>query len=123
MSKRRVFSKYDAPILAAVIIIAAVIYILTGREAGAVCEIKVDGKILHTINLSKLSEREFELPENPNIKFRFKNNAAAFISSDCPDKICVNTGWLKYAGQSAACMPNRVSIHIAGNNGIDIIIN
>jgi len=122
MNKRRLFNKYDFPVFAAVIIIAAVIYIFTGLEKGAVCEIKIDGKILHAIILSG-HERDFELPENPNIKFKIKDNAIAFISSDCPDKICVNTGWLRYSGQTAVCMPNRVSIHVTGNNGADIIIN
>jgi len=127
MSKRRLFGKYDLFILGALIILPVIIIIgyssgyLNGKK-GAVCEIKINGKIAHIINLSE-QEHEFELPENPHIKFKIKDNAVAFISSDCPDKICVNTGWLRYAGQSAACMPNRVSIHISGNNGVDIVIN
>jgi len=122
MDKRRLFGRYDLLIFAAVIIAAVIIYITFGHEQGAVCEIKINGKTAHTIKLSE-QEHEFILPENPHIKFKIKDNAIAFISSDCPDKICVNTGRLKYAGQSAACMPNRVSIHITGGDGADIILN
>ena len=118
--KRRLFGRYDLPVFAALIIIAALIYILTGRgEKGALCEIRFDGKVVQTVSLDE-PDREFELPQNPNIKFKIKDNAIAFISSDCPDKICVNTGYLRYAGQSAACLPNRVSIHITGE-GVDIV--
>jgi hypothetical protein len=120
MSVRRLFGKYDWLIFAALIIIAALVYIIAGRaERGAVCEIRADGKIVHTINLSE-PDREFELPGNPRIRFKIKNNAVAFIKSDCPDKICVNTGYLSYAGQSAACLPNRVSIRVTGE-GLDIV--
>ena len=122
MSKRKLLNKYDLFIFAAVIIISFIIYISAGFDKGAVCEIKIDGQIAHIINLSEL-EREFELPENPHIKFKIKDNAIAFINSDCPDKICVNTGYIKYAGQSAVCMPNRVSVHITGGDGPDIVIN
>ena len=119
MSTRRLFGKYDLFIFAAVIIIAVIIYILTRGETGAVCEIKVDGKVTQIINLSD-PDREFELTENSHIKFKIKNHAIAFTESNCPDKICVNTGYINYAGQSAVCLPNRVSIHITGGDGVDI---
>ena len=86
------------------------------------CEIKINGKTAYTITLSE-PESEFVLPENPGITFKFKNNAAAFLHSGCPDKICVKTGYIKYPGQSAVCLPNRVSIHITGEHGFDAFIN
>lgn len=123
MRKRRLFGKYDLLLFAAILLIVAVIYIINGRSRkGAVCEIKMDGKIVQTVDLSG-HDREFELSENSHIRFKIQNNAIAFAESNCLDKICVNTGYLMYAGQSAVCMPNRVSIHIIGNNGADIVAN
>ena len=122
MNKRRLFGRYDLLLLSVIIIAAVLIYILIPTEKGAVCEIKIDGKTVYTITLTEHAQI-FELPENPNIIFEIKAHTAAFISSDCPDKICVNTGQLRYSGQSAACLPNRVSINIISGTDTDIIIN
>ena len=35
-----------------------------------------------------------------------------FLSSDCPDHLCMGFGWLDHQPQSAVCMPNRVSVTI-----------
>ena len=127
MSGRKLYGKYDwllfAVLLAAAVIIYCIYYISSGRGAGeTVCEIKLDGKIVMTVNLSE-PDCEFELPQNPHIRFRIKNHAIAFIDSDCPDKVCVHTGYLRNPGQSAACLPNRVSIHIVAYNGEDDIFD
>ena len=128
MNKRRLLGRFDLLVLALIITAAAFIYILIPTEKGTLCEIKINGETTHIIKLTEHAQI-FDLPENPNIIFEIKDNTAAFISSDCPDKICVNTGRLSYSGQSAACLPNRVSIHIIINNndnegnGLDIIIN
>ncbi len=41
-----------------------------------------------------------------------ENKSAAFIESNCPQKICINAGKLKKAGDWAACLPNRVIVEI-----------
>ena len=128
--KRKLYNKSDLIIFAALILIAAVFYIYTtyGHGTGnTVCEIKVDGKTVKTIDLSDKSKHDYELElaQNNHIHFKVKDNAIAFISSDCPDKICVNTGYISSAGQSAVCLPNRVSIHIIAvdsDDGVDSII-
>ena len=33
-----------------------------------------------------------------------------FAHMDCPDKICEKAGWLSEENQTAACMPNKVSL-------------
>ena len=39
---------------------------------------------------------------------------ARFVSSDCPDKLCVTRGRLDKAGQSALCLPNRIEVRLEG---------
>ena len=39
---------------------------------------------------------------------------ARVVSSPCRHQICVDTGWISQAGQVAACLPNRVFVHLAG---------
>ena len=43
-------------------------------------------------------------------------DGAHFVSSPCPDKICVNKGIIKRAGESAVCLPQRVSVRIEGGD-------
>lgn len=41
---------------------------------------------------------------------------ARFVASPCETKRCVHTGWINEAGMVAACLPNRVSLHIQGRD-------
>lgn len=34
--------------------------------------------------------------------------------ANCPDQVCVQSGWLKYAGQSAVCLPHRLIVRLVG---------
>jgi hypothetical protein len=40
---------------------------------------------------------------------------ARFLESPCPGKVCIHSGWLREAGQLAACLPNRISIQLLGS--------
>ncbi|MDX1442530.1 MAG: NusG domain II-containing protein [Gammaproteobacteria bacterium] len=37
---------------------------------------------------------------------------ARVVSSPCEQKICVLADWLEHAGETAACLPNRVAISL-----------
>lgn len=39
---------------------------------------------------------------------------AHFAASPCTSKVCVHSGWLRESGEFAACLPNGVSIAVAG---------
>jgi len=132
MNVRKLFGRHDVilfAVLTAAAVFAYVIYYIIAGHApnGAVCEISVDGKTVQIVNLSE-PDCEFALPQNPNIIFSVKNHAIAFIASDCPDKVCVRTGYISHAGQTAACLPNRVIIRITAadnknGDGADIVIH
>jgi hypothetical protein len=44
-----------------------------------------------------------------------RNGKARFHSSPCSTKICIHAGWQSRGGETAACLPNRVSIEIIGD--------
>lgn len=51
-----------------------------------------------------------------------KQGAIRMLSSPCPDKVCVNMGWINRPGQSVVCVPNRVIIRIiSGKSPVDSI--
>ncbi|RRQ22197.1 NusG domain II-containing protein [Thiohalobacter thiocyanaticus] len=41
---------------------------------------------------------------------------ARFLASPCESKRCVHTGWIDQGGMVAACLPNRVSLHVQGRD-------
>jgi hypothetical protein len=86
-----------------------------------------DNHVIQRINLLDIKD-----PVNIQIDNDFHNSIVAengrirFQASDCPDIVCVQTGWLTKPGQIAVCLPNKTSIRIEVNNDhedqIDIII-
>jgi len=119
-NERSLFGKWDILLFAGLIALAIIIYALytlPGRDAGnAFARISADREVIQTIDLSE--DGEFELLNNPCIRFSVRNGAIAFIESDCPDKTCVRSGYLRHSGQMAACVPNRVSLVIVGAEGV-----
>ncbi len=38
------------------------------------------------------------------------------LHSDCPDRLCVHSGWLSQNGQASVCVPAAVSVRVVGGN-------
>ena len=51
-----------------------------------------------------------------------KSGAIRMKFSPCPDRYCMETGWIDQPGQVIACVPNRIIIKIvADKNSVDTI--
>lgn len=52
-----------------------------------------------------------------------KKGRVHIVDSTCPDKLCVQMGWLEKTNDWAACLPNGVFVTVQGerNDGIDAI--
>ena len=61
----------------------------------------------------------FSLPDKPNVVFEVKDGKIRIAESDCPDKICVHTGFIKKPMQTSVCLPNAVSVRIVGGDSED----
>ncbi len=113
---RKLFNKRDIWLLGVLLALAAIIYAAArffGGQAGTVtAQITVDGVMVREVDLSR--DAEFALTENPNVYFRVQRGSIAFVQSDCPDKVCVHSGFLDTPGQTAACLPNKVLLYIHG---------
>ncbi len=110
------------------IIIAAVIFILAAagslwalnapRKDAVV--IKQNGKILYTINLKTAENKVFDITckEGKNT-VEIKDGKIRVKDADCPDKVCVNTGWLSSSAVPIVCLPHRLVIEFAESGGLD----
>lgn len=117
-SERKLWFRSDLIVIAALLIAAVLAYFVyaavSSGSGTAYCEILLDGEIVMTVRLDR--DKAFTIPQKPNIEFETKDGAIAFIRSDCPDKVCVNSGFLHQAGQHAACLPNHIAIRIKTEN-------
>lgn len=50
---------------------------------------------------------------------RFENGRVRVLESDCPDQVCVLTGWLSRPGQIAACVPGRLLVRIVSDGAVE----
>ncbi len=85
------------------------------RQEPLTASVYVDGELNQQIDLSKI-DSTYEFSVN-NTVIVAENNSIRFKSSDCRDKLCVNTGRLTKANSVAACLPNRVLIALSGESG------
>lgn len=99
-----------------------------GQSTGAsTAQIIKNGKIIKEIKLSEVTSR-IEIRENDqyNILIAAENGKIHFEESNCPDQVCVKTGWISRPGQSAACVPAGIIVKIVGdvgeNSDTDIIL-
>ena len=73
-------------------------------------------------------ERFFYTDMMPNVMFEVRDGQIAFIKADCPDQVCVNTGFLSRPSQTAACLPNGIVMFLlriadyTDANDIDVFI-
>ncbi|AOM84019.1 NusG domain II-containing protein [Salisediminibacterium beveridgei] len=76
-------------------------------------KIEQNGSVTHEIDLTTISEEERIALENDlNVIIEVQPGQIRFQHSDCPDNICVNTGWLTREGHNAVCLPARTVVSV-----------
>lgn len=91
-------------------------YKLAFKGKDKIAVIKQEGKVVKTINLSKLKGTEkFDIKEGNHFNtIAIEKDKISIIDADCPDKVCIKTGWISDAGQSIVCLPNKLIVTIEG---------
>ncbi len=79
--------------------------------------VSVNGKEVERIPLGTVTEAyTLSLDCNPKVTLTVEPGCIYYSSADCKDKICVHTGRLTRAGDSAACLPSKTSIVLVGTD-------
>lgn len=115
--RKKLIRPADAAIIAVLLAVAAVLTLFPGKEAGK-AEIVKDGELLYSIDLSDVKE-SYTLSPDAGVTVLVEHGAIAFTASDCPNKLCVNTGKLTKAGDTAVCLPHKILIRITGKTSLD----
>ncbi len=104
----------------AVIFIAGVVgsvIVLNAPKKNTVL-IKSGGKVIYTLDLSRESDREFEIKtEHGSNTIEIKEGKIRVKSADCPDKTCVRMGWLSSSAMPIVCLPHELVIEFDDNDG------
>ncbi|MDO4632797.1 MAG: NusG domain II-containing protein [Eubacteriales bacterium] len=113
-------TKVRTLILLAVLLIgsAAALYLQkhTLQEDGTYAIVQVNGEVAAKMPLSKDNsmvvgdgKKDYNIVEVKDGKVRMND-------ADCPDKICVNTGWVSDSGSVIACLPHGVIVIVANDD-------
>jgi len=79
--------------------------------------IRSKGKVFKVLPLSY--DRQISVTGPLGVSIINIRNRMARVSSDpSPRQICVRQGWLKRSGETALCLPNQVSLELAGKRKI-----
>ena len=93
---------------------AAALLLMGQRPAGPVAAIYLDGNLIRRIDLSKVSGREpFEIScEGGSNTILVESGRIRVLEADCPDQICVQSGWLNSETAPIVCLPHRLVIRL-----------
>ena len=95
------------------LIISLLIIIFFPKQNAGTAQISIDGNVVTSIELKNASDEIIDLSTfGKNIKIEIKEHKIRFLSSDCHNHICVNTGFIGNVGQTAVCLPNKTAITI-----------
>ena len=47
-------------------------------------------------------------------RIEIRDGQARFVTSPCHGKYCIHSGWLRRGGDISACLPNGISLEMAG---------
>jgi hypothetical protein len=115
------FKRGDIVLIAGIAAIALLLMAWNTFRAGPDRQITAvitrNGSIIRQIDLNDLKKPEY-IYLNQGIKqvILAEKGRIRFLKSDCPNKICVKTGWLTKAGDKAVCVPSKVVITVVGDN-------
>ena len=106
------FKKNDLILVLLVFAAAGIFFaghLFTSQKSAGVVEIQIDGKVVETLDLQK--ERAFKINGGTNT-VQIETGKVKMAAANCPDQICVNTGWIDQEHDMIVCMPNKVIVQI-----------
>ncbi|HHV50946.1 MAG TPA: NusG domain II-containing protein [Candidatus Avimonas sp.] len=126
----KLFKKSDLVVISAILLLSLGIWVWYKAyysQTPVMAAIYYNSELVDTISLEGGRERDFSIGQNRNVVLRlYSDGSIAFVKSDCRDKLCIRSGKLRTVGQSAACLPNGVSVKIirqkTSDDDLDIVI-
>lgn len=116
---RKLFYKKDILIFLVllVLVLAGLIAVWIYRSSADVTTaiIEHNSAEIERINLDKVTQSDIIFIDDGKdcqVEIKVEKGRICVLSSSCPDKVCVNCGWLEKKGDTAVCLPNGVIVRI-----------
>jgi hypothetical protein len=128
--RRSILGRWWAPgdVLIVLLVVALSVFLISrsiagaGGTSGLEASISVNGKEVMTRSLQNGNEQIAIEGYRGESYIEISEGRVRMVDSDCPDKLCVRTGWISRPGESIVCLPNKVVIEIkSGEGGPDAI--
>lgn len=129
------FKKYKNDIYLCLIIAIILVLIITiinisnNDTKSLRAEVWLMGNKIDDIDLSLVNDIETKAyrfdyyDDEVEIKLEFKHNMIRVVSSDCPNKICVDTGWSDRINKPIICMEYGFKVILKDSlNDYDIVV-
>lgn len=119
----KLFKKGDIAVIAAVFAAVMIFTLwsnLSSKNVDAV--ITVNGAVVETVDLSAVTDRREIIPDtSPAVKIVAENGEIWFEYAECEDRLCVASGRLRKAGDTAVCLPSKTVITVSGSD-VDAVV-
>ncbi|MBR7092020.1 MAG: NusG domain II-containing protein [Clostridia bacterium] len=111
----------DCVVGGAVVLLAVLLWLFSrGQPVGRQVEVvSPAGRTVYSLAQDRTVEIDGK--DGVRVVLTIADGAVRFTESACPDQICVHSGALSRAGQSAACVPAGVAVRILGEGQVDAV--
>jgi len=99
----------------------SVFFLFHEEEAGHYAQVRVDGKVVKTLNLAQNQSWTYAEGGEQNI-VEVKDHKVHVREANCPDKLDVRQGWISKVDQSIVCLPHQLVVEVISGDkeeGVD----
>jgi hypothetical protein len=101
-------------ILFATLLLAGLYYIFWQPQVNAThAKITASDQQIKVVDLNRSQELHIKGKLDDSV-LKIKDGKIRFTHSPCKGKVCIHRGWLKYSGETMACLPNKVFVELTG---------
>jgi hypothetical protein len=116
--------RITAVVILTAVALVVVSWIIMHRTRGTVAVVRVDGKVVATVDLTSREPQTLHITGSlgPLVIVADGKGSIRVTESTCTDHICVHTVPARSPGDQVICVPNRMVITIEGKGtGIDAL--
>jgi len=96
------------------IIVASLALVKASSGEGSVVLIQVDGTTVHKTSLRETHTIAIHGTRG-QLTVEIREGKVAITQAQCPNHICVKTGWRSHSGEIIVCVPNNTVVRIAAS--------
>jgi hypothetical protein len=100
--------------------LAAAFALSRQTAGGTIANIYLDGECIYSVDLSdpQVGEYTVSTDQGDNL-ITIEPGRICISEADCPDQVCVETGWISTSAKPIVCLPHRLVVRVEETAGAD----